>query len=124
MDRAGSAEGRGADEPKGWDEPGVVVEGLDQASCGAHAKVLAMEGIAVAEQGGLPKIGGPRSRNDTVTTSAGRNTSKRRSVACAPQGCGRGHARSDLERAQLLPHSTRRSLLAEATRSNVSVEHR
>jgi len=52
MDRAESTDARGADEPKGWDDPRGVGEGLGQASCGAHAKVLAMEGIAVAEQGG------------------------------------------------------------------------
>ena len=51
MDRAGSEDAREADEQKIWDDPMVVVEGLSQASCGAHAKVLAMEGIAVAGEG-------------------------------------------------------------------------
>ncbi len=35
-----------------WSDPRYVVEGLESASCGAHAKTLAIEGIAVAEQGG------------------------------------------------------------------------
>lgn len=41
-----------SDEQRAWDDPTVVVEGLEQASCGPHAKVLAMEGIAVAGAGG------------------------------------------------------------------------
>lgn len=52
MDRAGPADARGADEQQWWDDPRVVVEGLDKASCGAHAKVLAIEGIALFEEGG------------------------------------------------------------------------
>lgn len=51
MDRAGSTDARGSDEQQGWDDPRVVVEGLDKASCGAHAKVLAIEGIALFEEG-------------------------------------------------------------------------
>lgn len=51
MDRAGSADAREANDQQGWDDPRVVVEGLDGASCGAHAKVLAIEGIALFEEG-------------------------------------------------------------------------
>jgi len=38
-----------------WEDPTVVIEGLGQASCGAHAEVLAIEGIAFAKEGGTPK---------------------------------------------------------------------
>lgn len=39
-----------ADSP--WSDPRFVAEGLDSASCGPHAKTLAIEGIAIAEDGG------------------------------------------------------------------------
>jgi hypothetical protein len=39
-----------ADAP--WSDPRFVVEGLEAASCGPHAKTLAIEGIAIAEEGG------------------------------------------------------------------------
>jgi hypothetical protein len=39
-----------ADSP--WSDRRFVVEGLEAASCGAHAKALAIEGIALAEAGG------------------------------------------------------------------------
>ncbi len=35
-----------------WSDPRFVAEGLDAASCGPHAKTLAIEGIAIAEEGG------------------------------------------------------------------------
>ena len=38
-------------DPPTWNDPRSVVEGLDGASCGAHAKTLALEGIELAERG-------------------------------------------------------------------------
>ena len=39
-----------ADSP--WSDPRFVAEGLEAASCGSHAKTLAIEGIAIAGEGG------------------------------------------------------------------------
>ena len=43
-----------AQVPEGtpWSDPRSLVEGLEAASCGPHAKTLAIEGIALAEEGG------------------------------------------------------------------------
>ncbi len=38
-----------------WNEPRLVVEGLEAASCGPHAKTLAIEGIQLAAEGKTAK---------------------------------------------------------------------
>ena len=44
---------RGAGEHSSpWNDPRFVVEGLEAASCGPHAKTLAIEGIRLAAEGG------------------------------------------------------------------------
>ena len=39
-----------------WNDSRFVVEGLEAASCGPHAKTLAIEGIEIASEGGTAEV--------------------------------------------------------------------
>ncbi len=47
----GSDEPRSGESRSPWNDPRFVVEGLEAASCGPHAKTLAIEGIHLAAEG-------------------------------------------------------------------------